>query len=202
MDQETREAVRVMEKQLGLPTGFFVRLHDEDDWSFVIKLHALMEAAVTYLLAEHFGDQRLGKFFDRLEMSNPRVGKLALLNELDLLPSEARTFLQKLSELRNNRVHDIREVGFDLERYILSLPSGKVKAFVNQLSPKRLVGATPKRPNPSVEELREFFSKNLKILMMQFAAMILELVHLKRQGSVIKRTGLSRVSSATRSLMS
>jgi hypothetical protein len=34
-----------LEKDLGLPRGFCFRLRHEDDWSFVVKLHALIESA-------------------------------------------------------------------------------------------------------------------------------------------------------------
>jgi hypothetical protein len=35
--------VKAFERRLGLPVGFYERLLQEDDWSFVIKLNALFE---------------------------------------------------------------------------------------------------------------------------------------------------------------
>jgi len=35
-----------------LPDDFYNNLLKEDDWSFVIKLHSLIEASVTHLLTE------------------------------------------------------------------------------------------------------------------------------------------------------
>jgi len=43
-----------LEKAVGVRAGFFYRLLEEDDWSFVIKLHALFEAVCSHLLLFHF----------------------------------------------------------------------------------------------------------------------------------------------------
>jgi hypothetical protein len=45
------ERLAELEATLGLPAGFILRLREEDDWSFVIKAHALLEGgsrATTY----------------------------------------------------------------------------------------------------------------------------------------------------------
>jgi hypothetical protein len=44
------ESLEALELDLGLPKGFCVKLIEEDDWSFVIKLHALLENAVSELI--------------------------------------------------------------------------------------------------------------------------------------------------------
>jgi hypothetical protein len=43
------DIVEESEPLLGLEKGFFRKLLTEDDWSFVIKTHALIEAALTRL---------------------------------------------------------------------------------------------------------------------------------------------------------
>src|SRR6187551_2310931 len=51
---EQERPIAVIEQQLGLPVGFLRELYDRgDDWSFVIKAHAFLEAALTHLLAKH-----------------------------------------------------------------------------------------------------------------------------------------------------
>lgn len=42
----------------------------EDDWSFVIKSHALLEAAVTQMLAEYLGETKLKEYIERLPLSD------------------------------------------------------------------------------------------------------------------------------------
>jgi hypothetical protein len=40
-----------LERELGMPDGWFRALYKEDsDWAFVIKLHALLEAAVAHVI--------------------------------------------------------------------------------------------------------------------------------------------------------
>ena len=46
-----------LESNIGVEQGFFDRLLHEDDWSFVIKLHAVFEAVVTHLLTYHFQEE-------------------------------------------------------------------------------------------------------------------------------------------------
>lgn len=55
MNKTHFEAVEELVKELGLPEGFYAELLGEDDWSFIIKLHALMEAAVTGLIVAALG---------------------------------------------------------------------------------------------------------------------------------------------------
>ena len=102
-----------IETQLGLPPGFLHYLYEkEDDWSFVIKTHAFLEAILTHLLAEHLGKPDLLTVFAYLETSNVRTGKLAFVRAFDLLDKGARNFIHSLSELRNALVHDVSNVGF------------------------------------------------------------------------------------------
>ncbi len=50
MADSIKKRLSALEIDLHLPSGFVMRLLDEDDWSFVIKLHALFEAALTCAL--------------------------------------------------------------------------------------------------------------------------------------------------------
>ena len=71
-----------LEQRIGVQSGFFESLLQEDDWSFVIKLHALLEAACTQLLLFHFKEPALGRVLARLELSNKTTGKVAFLDAL------------------------------------------------------------------------------------------------------------------------
>ena len=74
------KCIKDLEKQLSIPEGFFNKLHDEDDWSFIIKLHALFEAALSFLITQKLGDDRLLNIFAAMEMSQKK-GKLAFVKE-------------------------------------------------------------------------------------------------------------------------
>ncbi|MCX5870957.1 MAG: hypothetical protein NTY00_10070 [Deltaproteobacteria bacterium] len=124
---EVIEPARQLEAELGLPGGFLERLEQEDDWSFVVKTHALIEAAVAHALVARTGLNEAQEFFARLELSNNKTGKLALSESLGLLNSEERKFIRSLSETRNFFVHDVKNVGVDLRTYFGGLSRDKRK---------------------------------------------------------------------------
>jgi hypothetical protein len=118
-----------LESELGLPKAFFRGLLDENDWSFVIKLHSLIEAAATRLLVIALGKPELEEIISRLELSGKTTGKLAFFESLDLLDSESRGFIQTLSEVRNKLVHNVSNVSITLEEYVESLDDSRRKGF-------------------------------------------------------------------------
>ena len=124
------ESLQALERDLGLPKGFCVKLIEEDDWSFVIKLHALVESAVSELITRTVQRNELSDIFSRIEMSNTRTGKLAFVKALNLLPSRHIQFVHKLSELRNMIAHRIQNTGINLIEYF--------KTATANLAPKDL----------------------------------------------------------------
>jgi hypothetical protein len=120
------EAIKQLEKDLSLPKGFYRKLYKEDDWSFVIKLHSLIEAALSSLIIEALGHTQLSETISRLELSNNATGKIAFVKALNLVNEDHRRFIRKLSEIRNDFVHGISTVSIDLREY-LSKP-GKLEA--------------------------------------------------------------------------
>ena len=106
-----------LEHDSGLPSGFCLALLQENDWSFVIKLHALLETAVSQLLVHALGGEELVDVFSALEMSNTKTGKLAFVKTLGLLPKAHLEFIRALSELRNQLVHRIRNVNFNMNEH-------------------------------------------------------------------------------------
>jgi len=121
-----------LEQRLGLAPGFFEALDadDESDWSFVIKLHALVEAAVSHMLTTELKRQELEGLFARLDISNKTIGKAAFVKALGLLDEPARRFMSSLSELRNLLVHDVRNVNFDLERHVKGMNAKEQGEFL------------------------------------------------------------------------
>lgn len=124
------QAVTLLEEDLKIEPGFLNKLNDEDDWSFVIKSHAFLEAALSHLISEALSEAALHDVFANIETSNNKSGKLAFIKALDLLDDEARRFIRALSELRNSLVHDIGQVGFSFEDYVASLEKQQKVNFV------------------------------------------------------------------------
>ena len=137
MDDRQRERIaaelRTFEAELGLPNEFLDRLVLEDDWSFVIKSHALIEATITHLLTTAV-DARLGGVFKRLEISNTQVGKLVFAEALGLVGTTEGRFIRQFSELRNKLVHDVRQVSFSFEAHLRSLDKNQSSAFAEAVA--------------------------------------------------------------------
>ena len=72
--------VENLEKTLGMPPGFLSRLVEEDDWSFVIKSHALIESALSYLLRS-LTDHRAADIYDSLPLHGAKQVRSALSND-------------------------------------------------------------------------------------------------------------------------
>ena len=132
MKTETPFEVAVQfEKELSLPNKFFLNLLNEDDWSFVINLHAVLEAAATFLLVRISRNENLETLFSNIELSNKKTGKIAFLKAYNLLNADERGYISLLSELRNLLVHNIKNVGFNFETYIGTLDPNKRRNFIN-----------------------------------------------------------------------
>src|SRR5438445_12959245 len=100
------EAIKQLENNLSLPKSFYRKLLKDDDWSFIIRLHALVEAAVSTLIIEALGHPQLTKIIKRLGTQTKR----AMMKELKLFDKNHQEFLRVLSEVRNDFVHDTSHV--------------------------------------------------------------------------------------------
>jgi hypothetical protein len=126
------KAVSDLETELGLPKGFFNGLVHEDDWSFVIKLHALFESAFAYVVGHKLGVQ-VADIIARLDMNGER-GKVAFARALGLITEDERRFLKLLSKLRNRCAHGIRQaVEFSLPGYVEGLSRDARKEFLREV---------------------------------------------------------------------
>lgn len=130
------DLVPLLEAKLGIEPGFFESLDDDDenDWSFVIKLHALVEAAVSHLLTEQLHRPELSELFARLDISNETTGKAAFVKALALLDKPERRFMSALSELRNKLVHDVRRINFDLLQHVEDMSKDQQDAFLKNFN--------------------------------------------------------------------
>mgnify|MGYP000444998715 CR=1 FL=1 len=124
-------AIADLEKDTGVKIGFFKALLGEDDWSFIIKIHALYEACITNLIANKLGQPELEGFISRLELGDRARGKLKITKELNLLDSDERKFIFALSEIRNDFVHNVKNTSADLEKYFENLNKDKRQNYIN-----------------------------------------------------------------------
>ena len=126
----TERMFKSFERQYDLRSGFVKGLLTGDDWSDVIRLHALIEAAITQLLVTQLDDERLRRGLERLHLS----GKLRFVEDLSLLPAGQVKFIRALSELRNGMVHDVHSVHYTFATELGTLPDkeriSRLKGFV------------------------------------------------------------------------
>lgn len=127
---ELDKTIAKLEDELALPNGFFDELKNEEDWSFIVKCHALMESACSFLLTAYFGNSNYEDIFSRLEMSDKKKGKVAFLRAAGLIVPEEASFIRGLSELRNKVVHNIRGIAFRFSEYVASLDENQKRAFL------------------------------------------------------------------------
>lgn len=128
------EHVGELERDLGLPKGFYTKLGQDEDWSFVIKLHALIESALAHLLEHELGRPEAARFVSYLNVGG-RTGKVALGLALKCVNDEQAAFIERITEIRNRCVHDVRNVSFSLKEYVATLDDGKLRQLDRALAP-------------------------------------------------------------------
>ena len=106
----------------------------KNDWLLIIKLHAMIEAALNRSLSIQFGLPELDRVIGKLDTSNGSIGKVAFAKALKILRNQSIAFIQKLSELRNICVHDIRNFKFDLTTHLSKLDNDDRNALLNAIA--------------------------------------------------------------------
>jgi hypothetical protein len=125
--------VRSLEDLLGLPPDFFFKLLEEgDDWSFIIKTHALIESGTTRLLEAVVAPGVPSEFLQSLPLDG-RNSKLRLLEMLEHLDADHVKFIKGLSRVRNLLVHDVTQVAFVLKDYLASLSTSDVHTVLSEI---------------------------------------------------------------------
>lgn len=112
-------SVEDLHNRVGLPSEFFKKLTEEDDdWSFIVKGHALIEAAMNDLLVNALGKKSLEKFIARKQLV---AFKLPMAKDLGLVASYLEGLIRIFSDLRNICVHHAQNLTFSLKAHIDSL---------------------------------------------------------------------------------
>ncbi len=113
---------------------FLFSLLEDDDWSLVIKSHALVESIITDLIIARLEEDHLKPVIERLPLHDNQFGKLKIIKAYDLLTDEQRSFVKNLSELRNNLVHKFENIGFEFSVHIRSFDKNQKTAWKNALT--------------------------------------------------------------------
>ncbi len=143
--------IKLLEDRLEVKSGFFKGLlKEKNDWSFIIKIHSLVETAISHYIAVKI-NKKLETVFQRLPLSTATGSKLDFLKALGLLENR-RGFIVLLSRIRNHYVHVVSNVSLRFEDYLDSnaeifniLVKEFIKAF-SKLSKTRAIDLIKKDP--------------------------------------------------------
>lgn len=124
MTEALDELMKSLEADLSIPPGFFGRLVQLDDWSFVIQSHALIETLLSECLAEHL-KPTVRRSLATLNMRT----KMSFVEEVGLLDKTDIRFIDALSKIRNYFAHNVKNVSATLKDYIDSLSPDALAGF-------------------------------------------------------------------------
>lgn len=113
---------------------FMRSLLEADDWSMIIKTHALIETIITELIITCTEEDKLKPLIERLPLSDEQIGKLRILKDYNLLTVSQRLFIKRFSELRNMTVHKLENINFNLEEYINTFDKNQKKSWIKTLT--------------------------------------------------------------------
>ena len=119
---ETMEALlergrRTLEQYVGLPDGILTRIASADDWTFVLQIHGLLEAAVDHLIADDLAEPTRSWLL-RLDLQSGKGSKVSFGIAHGSLSSADQSFIRALSLLRARFAHDIGMTAVALREYL------------------------------------------------------------------------------------
>ena len=184
MEKNIFAEVEAQAERLGMPRDFYRNLLNEDDWSFVIKANALVEAASSDALAARFHAPELAISLATLDLGHKKHGKVALLRALGAITKEQSTFLQVLYELRNRLAHNIKQVSFTFESYLDEIEPKDKASFIKHVGH----GIQPNVPGMPRET---FVTLNPKLALWLTLSEVLACIHLEHDVAKANLTELA-----------
>jgi hypothetical protein len=88
------QSLRQFETRAGLPRDFLRGLVQDDDWSFVIKVHACFEASLTHLLRTELDCPELDDIIARLPLHGDPISEIRLVRSMGLVGKDEISFIQ------------------------------------------------------------------------------------------------------------
>lgn len=170
------EVVKRFEVELGLPSGFVQKLQEEDDWSFVIKLHALFEGALSYVIVHRLGCDELDGLVSRMQMNM----KMSFAKALGMLSDPETTLIDWLSQQRNKCAHRVREAAtYNLVEACAGMEKNQKAALVRALCGTE--GEEKYEENGRTITRKQLVLENPKWFLWETGVFILALLCLKKE---------------------
>jgi len=172
------DAIEDFERELGLPSRWYFSLMSEPEhWSFIVKVHALFEAALPHAIEAQVQPDGLKTFVSGLSVGG-QFGKLTLAHAVGVLDAKQMKFVRLLLSLRNRCVHDVRNVTFDLDEYFVRLDAREQCQFM-ELVQDHFAALEADGKTPASRD--EFIRGNLKFVVWLVASKILAELYNKRE---------------------
>jgi len=127
------ESLEEINKDYSEKLDFLKKLLTDDDWSFIIKSHSLIESLVTELIINKIDEKKLKRVIERIPLHGEIVSKISISKTYELIPADQIKFLKNISEIRNNIVHKFENLDFTFEKYLSNLDKNQKKNWKNSL---------------------------------------------------------------------
>ncbi len=114
VDKSIELTLRTLEHKMKLKNNVLVSLYNDDDWSFVIKINALIETFIRYLI-EHYGDNTAMCEVAKKENKDqfvPLNGLVKIVKMYKYIDKNLLDFFIVFGKLRNRLTHNIKYLGF------------------------------------------------------------------------------------------
>jgi hypothetical protein len=128
------ESVLLAELNVGLPpTTFWKLLNEPDDWSFVLKLHAIFEGVLGRVLMKRVTEETLDEYTNftrRVHMAF----ELPFMSRDVVEGEKCRSFLLALNQLRNRFAHNASYISADLHTVLGEISHEKRRNLLRHLN--------------------------------------------------------------------
>ncbi len=135
-EQHKREFQTWLAEHVGLTPAMLATLQEsDDDWTFIIKIHAMIEVALNHMLIGKLNRPELNEIISGLNIPG-KAGKVTMALALGLLTQHQANFISRMSFLRKRMVHDIQHFDFDLKLFLFGLKPDQLENWKNDLAPE------------------------------------------------------------------
>lgn len=128
----------LIETEVGVEEGTLQALgRSTDHWAMVLKLHAVIEAALGRVIVEELERPELAAVVDRMQMGHRKgTGRFAMAAALGLLERDDCRRIEGLSMLRNRYAHDPANAALSIPALLETLPQPNRDEIESRLPPR------------------------------------------------------------------
>lgn len=123
------DVTKIISEELLEKHDFLTKLLLDDDWSFVIKSHSLIESLATELIINTIDEKELKKIIERMPLHGNDVSKMKIITTYNILTKEEKDFITNLTQIRNSIVHKYENINFSFEIYLKGLDKNQKRKW-------------------------------------------------------------------------